>query len=134
MQQSLPFFGVTEKADLIYLGLHADTAEAESFAEAEGQALRFLVDGATALLLWRRLKLFGELEALPGLSWFTHFEWDGKLYLLEEMGSRTEAEAILASCDDEPVALLDRAQMLNWRTLLELHLSPLCHKDVVFKV
>jgi hypothetical protein len=60
---------------------------------------------------------------LPGLCWFTHFEWDGKLYLLEELGSREEAAAMLNSCDHESVALLDRAQMRRWTTVLRNYLD-----------
>ena len=83
--------------------------------------LRFLVDYPTARMLLRRLQLFSSLEALPGLCWFGHFEWDGKLYLLEELGSRVEAAAMLNSCDHESVALLDQAQMRIWMRVLKAH-------------
>jgi len=68
--------------------------------------------------------LFTGLDALPGLCWFGHFEWDGKLYLLEELGSRDEAAAMLNSCDHEPVALLDQAQMRLWMTVLREYADP----------
>ncbi len=112
------YFCVTERQELACLGEHADDHAAEDAAARCGIALRFMVPQMAAVLLLRRLQLFGGLEPLPGLSWFTHFEWDGKLYLLEELGSREEAEAILASCDDEPVALLDPAQMRAWSITL----------------
>lgn len=113
------FFCVTEQGQLACLGEQADEALAESAAAARGLELRFLLSQSAAVLLLRRLHLFGGLEPLPGLAWFTHFEWDGKLYLLEELGSRDEAEAILASCDDEPVALLGPAEMRSWAVELE---------------
>lgn len=112
------YFCVTEQGDLACLGEHADQTAAEAAAARCGIALRFLFPKTTAVLLLRRLQLFGALEPLPGLAWFTHFEWDGKLYLLEELGSRDEAEAILASCDDEPVALLGPDQMRLWAAVL----------------
>jgi hypothetical protein len=113
------FFCVTEQEQLACLGEQADEVQAESAAERLGLELRFLISQSVAVLLLRRLHLFGGLEPLPGLAWFTHFEWDGKLYLLEELGSRVEAEAILASCDDEPVALLGPAEMQAWAAELE---------------
>lgn len=112
------FFCVTEQAELACLGEQPDEQSAEHAAARCGIALRFLIQQTTAVLLLRRLQLFGGLEPLPGLAWFVHFEWDGKLYLLEELGSRDEAEAILASCDDEPVALLDPVQMRSWSATL----------------
>ncbi len=112
------FFCVTEQGQLACLGEHADEMQAEAAASDRGWELRFLVSQSAAVLLLRRLHLFGGLEPLPGLSWFTHYEWDGKLYLLEELGSRDEAEAILASCDDEPVALLGPAEMQVWAETL----------------
>ncbi len=108
------FFCVTEQGQLACLGEQSDEPQAEAAATDQGLELRFLVSQSAAVLLLRRLHLFGGLEPLPGLAWFTHFEWDGKLYLLEELGSRDEAEAILASCDDEPVALLGPAEMRAW--------------------
>jgi hypothetical protein len=113
------FFCVTERGQLACLGEQAGEAQAEQAAIRLGQELRFLLSQSTAVLLLRRLHLFGGLEPLPGLVWFTHFEWDGKLYLLEELGSRDEAAAILASCDDEPVALLGSAEMQEWAATLE---------------
>lgn len=113
------FFCVTEHEQLACLGEQADEVQAESAAERLDLELRFLISQSAAVLLLRRLHLFGGLEPLPGLAWFTHFEWDGKLYLLEELGSRVEAEAILASCDDEPVALLGPAEMQVWAAELE---------------
>ncbi len=112
------YFCVTDQRALACLGEQPDDGAAEAVAMRCGIASRFLVPQAAAVLLLRRLQLFGGLEPLPGLCWFTHFEWDGKLYLLEELGSREEAEAILASCDDEPVALLDPAQMQAWSITL----------------
>ena len=113
------FFCVTTHGELACLGESADQTQAEARAGALGIDLRFLLTQSVAVLLLRRLHLFGGLEPLPGLAWFTHFEWDGKLYLLEELGSRDEAEAILASCDDEPVALLGPAEMQAWAATLE---------------
>lgn len=112
------FFCVTEQGQLACLGEQADEPQAETAAMDQGLELRFLVSQSAAVLLLRRLHLFGGLEPLPGLAWFTHFEWDGKLYLLEELGSRDEAEVILASCDDEPVALLGPAEMQAWAITL----------------
>lgn len=112
------FFCVTEQRELACLGEQVDEPQAEAAASDQGLELRFLLSQSTAVLLLRRLHLFGGLEPLPGLAWFTHFEWDGKLYLLEELGSRDEAEAILASCDDEPVALLGPAEMQAWAITL----------------
>ncbi len=113
------FFCVTTHGELACLGESADQPQAEARAGALGIDLRILLTQSVAVLLLRRLHLFGGLEPLPGLAWFTHFEWDGKLYLLEELGSRDEAEAILASCDDEPVALLGPAEMQAWAATLE---------------
>ncbi len=112
------YFCVTDAQALVCLGELPDDAAAEAAASRLGISLRFVVAQTAAVLLLRRLQLFGALEPLPGLAWFTHFEWDGKLYLLEELGSREEAEAILASCDDEPVALLDPVQMRAWSDVL----------------
>jgi hypothetical protein len=120
----LDYFCVNELGELLALGTHASPEAAETAAAVNGIDVVFLVPGPMASLLLRRLRMFGALEALPGLQWFTHFEWDGKLYLLEELGSRFEAETILASCDDEPVALLDKAQMALWAALLQAHLAP----------
>ncbi len=108
------YFGIDDIGELVWLGTHAGVDAAEEAAQERGLSLRFLVDYPTARMLLRRLQLFSSLEALPGLCWFAHFEWDGKLYLLEELGSCAEASALLNSCDHESVALLDQAQMRIW--------------------
>jgi len=125
----LDYFCVNESGELLALGTHASSDTAEQAAAERDIDVFFLVPAPMALLLLRRLRMFSALEPLPGLQWFTHFEWDGKLYLLEELGSRFEAEAILASCDDEPVALLDKAQMAVWAGLLQAHLEPALVSD-----
>ena len=115
------YFGIDDAGELVWLGTHAGVDAAEEAAQTRGLSLRFLVDYPTARMLLRRLQLFSSLEALPGLCWFGHFEWDGKLYLLEELGSRAEAAAMLNSCDHESVALLDQAQMRIWMRVLKEH-------------
>ena len=101
------YFGIDDAGELVWLGTHAGVDLAEEAAQTQGLSLRFLVDYATARMLLRRLQMFAALEPLPGLCWFTHFEWDGKLYLLEELGSREDAAATLYRCDHETVATLD---------------------------
>jgi len=120
------FFSITDDQQLQALGDCDSDVMAHQRADDSAVSVRFLVPEGMARLLLRRLRMFSALEPLPGLQWFAHFEWDGKLYLLEELGSLAEAGAILASCDDEPVALLDRATMLSWMLLLEraLELRP----------
>lgn len=118
------YFGIDDAGELIWLGTHAGVDAAEEAAHTQGLSLRFLVDYPTARMLLRRLQMFAALEALPGLCWFTHFEWDGKLYLLEELGSREEAAAMLNSCDHESVALLDQTQMRHWTAVLRKHIDP----------
>ncbi len=118
------YFGIDDAGELMWLGTHAGVDAAEEAAHTQGLSLRFLVDFPTARMLLRRLKMFAALESLPGLCWFAHFEWDGKLYLLEELGSRVEAAAMLSSCDHEPVALLDQAQMLVWVRVLREYADP----------
>lgn len=117
------YLGIDDAGALVWLGAHPGVDAAEAFAQARGLALRFLVDYPTARLLLRRLQLFAGLEALPGLRWFAHFEWDGKLYLLEELGSQEEAAALLNSCDHEPVALLDQTGMHTWIAVLQEHVD-----------
>ena len=117
------YFGIDDSGELIWLGIHAGVDAAEEAVQARGLSLRFFVDYPTAHMLLRRLEMFSALEALPGLCWFTHFEWDGKLYLLEELGSREEAAAMLNSCDHESVAILDLAQMRRWPTRLRQYLD-----------
>lgn len=112
------YFGVTTDGRLLPLGTHADADTAEAAALSRGEMLVFLVDQPTAGLLRRRLALFMALEPLPGLQWFAHFEWDGKLYLLEEFGDRQEAEAVLAACGEPPVALLSQQAMREWHRIL----------------
>lgn len=112
------YFCVTDERALTCLGEQPNDDTAVAVAGRCRIEMRLLLSQTAAVLLLRRLQLFGALEPLPGLAWFTHLEWDGKLYLLEELGSRDEAEAILASCDDEPVALLDPAQMRVWSAVL----------------
>ena len=107
----------------MWLGTHAGVDLAEEAAQTQGLSLRFLVDYPTARMLLRRLQMFAALEPLPGLRWFTHFEWDGKLYLLEELGSREDAAAMLNSCDHESVALLDQTQMRHWADVLLKHID-----------
>lgn len=123
MSAPLAYFGVDDGGQLIWLGAHAGVDAAEASAQARGFSVRFLVDFPTARMLLRRLQIFSALEVLPGLSWFTHFEWDGKLYLLEELGSHDEAAALLSSCDHAPVALLDQTQMRDWIAVLRAHMS-----------
>jgi len=118
------YFGVDDAGKLLWLGTHPGVDAAEESAQVRGFSLRFLVDHPTARMLLRRLELFTGLDALPGLCWFGHFEWDGKLYLLEELGSRDEAAAMLNSCDHEPVALLDQAQMRLWMAVLREYADP----------
>jgi len=113
------YFGINDAGELVWLGTHAGVDAAEEAAQTRGLSLRFLVDHPTARMLLRRLRLFSSLEALPGLCWFGPFEWDGKLYLLEELGSRDEAAAMLNSCGHESVALLDQAQMRIWIKVLK---------------
>ena len=43
----------------------------------------------------------------------------GQLACLGEQAGEAQAEAILASCDDEPVALLGPAEMRLWAAELE---------------
>lgn len=117
------YFGIDDAGELMWLGTHAGVDAAEETAHTQGLSLRFLVDYPTARMLLRRLQMFAALEALPGLCWFTHFEWDGKLYLLEELGSREEAAAMLNSCDHESVALLDQTQMRHWTAVLRKHVD-----------
>lgn len=123
MSAQLAYFGVDDAGQLLWLGTHPGVDAAEAFAQMRGFSLRFLVDQPTAIMLLRRLQLFVGLEALPGLRWFAHFEWDGKLYLLEELGSQHEAAALLHSCDHEPVALIDQSQMREWISLLREHID-----------
>ena len=118
------YFGIDDAGELIWLGTHASVDLAEETADTRGLSLRFLVDSPTARMLLRRLHMFAALESLPGLSWFAHFEWDGKLYLLEELGSREDAAAMLNSCDHESVALLDQPQMRRWAAVLRQHIHP----------
>ena len=118
------YFGVDDAGNLLWLGTHPGVDAAEAYAQMRGFSLRFLVDYPTARMLLRRLELFSGLGALPGLCWFGHFEWDGKLYLLEELGSRDEAVAMLNSCDHEPVALLDQSQMRLWVAVLREYADP----------
>lgn len=121
MSSDPAYFGIDDAGELVWLGTHVGVDAAEEAAQTRGLSLRFLVDCPTARMLLRRLQLFSSLEALPGLCWFAHFEWDGKLYLLEELGSRVEAAAMLNSCDHESVALLDQAQMRSWMHVLKEH-------------
>lgn len=123
MSVQLAYFGVDDTGQLLWLGAHLGVDAAEAYAQIRGFSLRFLVDQPTAIMLLRRLQLFAGLEALPGLRWFAHFEWDGKLYLLEELGSATEAAALLHSCDHEPVALIDQSQMRVWISTLRKHVD-----------
>ena len=117
------YFGIDDAGELIWLGTHAGVDDAEEAAQQQGLSLRFLVDYPTARMLLRRLQMFAALDSLPGLCWFTHFEWDGKLYLLEELGSRDDAAAMLNSCDHESVALLDQTQMRHWSAVLRKHID-----------
>lgn len=117
------YFGIDDAGELLWLGTHPGVDAAEEAAQARGLSLRFLVDYPTARMLLRRLQMFIALEALPGLTWFTHFEWDAKLYLLEELGSREAAAAMLNSCDHESVALLDQVQMKSWLVVLKEHVD-----------
>ena len=124
MSSQPAYFGIDDSGELMWLGTHAGVDLAEEAAHAQGLSLRFLVDYPTARMLLRRLQMFAALEPLPGLRWFTHFVWDGKLYLLEELGSREDAAAMLNSCDHESVALLDQTQMRNWAAVLLKHIDP----------
>ena len=115
------YFGIDDAGELVWLGTHAGVDAAEEVAQMRGLSLRFLVDYPTARMLLRRLQLFSSLEALPGLCWFGDLEWEGKLYFLEGLCLRAEAEAMLNSCDHESVALLDQAQMRIWMRVLKGH-------------
>lgn len=123
MSSQPAYFGIDDSGELTWLGTHAGVDIAEEAAQTQGLSLRFLVDYPSARMLLRRLEMFAALEPLPGLRWFTHFEWDGKLYLLEELGSREDAAAMLNSCDHESVALLDQTQMRHWAAVLRQHID-----------